>query len=286
MVPSHNASPAHRAGWMSMSSPPGEAERTSPQHWADWLHVQGFSELLEVEGEQEDAYRKLLWSPNDADRHAAWALYTELRTRIATQRLGYRSGDDGTALKSVYDLFEFSRAAITEHSECHHFAALTVRTVNLRVRPFTARWHQANVDGRLSSADVRDQFRRELSVLQVWLRKFARLLGALAGDLSPIVEIESTELTQGAVGVKALWDPILFGIADDIRGFPGVSANINASEAVDIGERRAFYGLETSSQGTNAVGLAISGGGIRSATFALGVVAQLAHRGILHQDRK
>lgn len=44
------------------------------------------------------------FGPQDPDRDAAWDLYVELVTRTATQRLPLESGDEATALRSIYDL--------------------------------------------------------------------------------------------------------------------------------------------------------------------------------------
>jgi hypothetical protein len=72
-------------------------------------------------------------------------------------------------------------------------------------------------------------------------------------------------------------DAVAFGIAD-----AGVDNrdDINQAEGAEIRVRREFYG-SPAAEGTNAVGMALSGGGIRSATFALGVVQAFARRGIL-----
>ena len=55
--------------------------------------------------------------------------------------------------------------------------------------------------------------------------------------------------------------------------------NINAEEAAAVAARASQYGTRPS--GKNAVGLALSGGGIRSATFCLGVTQVLADRDLL-----
>ena len=56
---------------------------------------------------------------------------------------------------------------------------------------------------------------------------------------------------------------------------------INSAERERVHARRHLYGLPE--DGNDAFGLALSGGGIRSATFALGVVQALARKGVLHQ---
>jgi predicted acylesterase/phospholipase RssA len=54
---------------------------------------------------------------------------------------------------------------------------------------------------------------------------------------------------------------------------------INDAERTAIEARRKYYGLDENRE--HAVGLAISGGGIRSATFSLGVLVALARRNLL-----
>jgi hypothetical protein len=80
-----------------------------------------------------------------------------------------------------------------------------------------------------------------------------------------------------------------FGIAAVGPPIPNASA-IKSNEADEVARRRERYGIHTrvgsSNQpdmpkGKNAVGLALSGGGIRSATFCLGVVQVLADRDLL-----
>lgn len=61
-----------------------------------------------------------------------------------------------------------------------------------------------------------------------------------------------------------------FGIAKGLLIPDEATARINAAEAEAIRQRRSKLGVNAT-DGQNAVGLALSGGGIRSATFCLGV---------------
>jgi hypothetical protein len=79
---------------------------TDSLDWTTWLSQNGFADLFDINQGQAHPFDGLTWGPRDADSSAAWELYTELRTRIATQPLAYRAGDEGTALTSVYRLFE------------------------------------------------------------------------------------------------------------------------------------------------------------------------------------
>jgi hypothetical protein len=261
---------------------------THSTKWAEWLRTHGFAELFDIKENCAHPFDQPDWSPCKADRLAAWKLYTQLRTRITTQPLAYRAGDEAAALDSIYRLFDISRTIITEHQGCTHFATLTIRVLNERVRPFTAKWHRMAVDGALASADVRFLFRRELAALQPSLRTFTRLLGLIAGDDPHVVEAEAAPTVPTSNAMPKLWDPLPCGIAAGTRGIDASRDAINTKEAEEISARRNFYGLHSGYKKSgdheiDAVGLAISGGGIRSATFALGIIQQLARKGILCQ---
>ena len=249
--------------------------------WSDKLREFGCGDLFGVAGEaaaETHPFADKEWKPTDADKSAAWEIYTEIRTRITTQPLLYRHGDEETALTSVFNLFDLTRTAIKNHEGCTHFATLSVYVLNVHIRPFTAYWHKVKVAGRLSSSDTCHQFRRELAQLQRQLRFFMRLLGHLAegDDFRPGTEsgIESqVDYSQYDLG-----DAIEFGVRDSQIPISNAVA-IDAAEQPEVLARRTTYGL--SDAPTDAVGLAISGGGIRSATFSLGVVQYLARKGII-----
>src|SRR5215213_944434 len=257
--------------------------KMSATNWTAWLTEHGFASLFDIKENQTNTFDEILWSPADADSRAAWELYTELRTRITTQPLGYRAGDEGAALDSIYQLFQLSRNIIKANNQCTHVAALTIRVLNKHVRPFTAKWHRVKTEGLLSSADVRYQFRRELSDLQLILRTFTHLLGLLAKDLSQIAKAEAELTAAEPKSIPRLWDQLPFGIAEGVRGTDPVRTKVNEVEAKEIQSRRVFYQPGEKGEAVDAVGLSVSGGGIRSATFALGVIQQLAREGILYQ---
>jgi hypothetical protein len=127
------------------------------------------------------------FGPKDPDRDAAWDLYVELVTRVATQKLPIEDGDEKTALKSIYDLWGFLRASLKAHRGCVVFAKLVIPFFNQQIRPFTAKWHRASLGGALDNDDGRRQFRTELEALREDLVNFAGLLSSVAGveDISP-----------------------------------------------------------------------------------------------------
>ena len=83
--------------------------------------------------------------------------------------------------------------------------------------------------------------------------------------------------------LEQLFQPVNFGIAQS--AIPGAASvlieELNESERNEVLERRRLVAqAPTPGEPTNAVGLALSGGGIRSATFSLGVVQVLVDRGL------
>lgn len=221
------------------------------------------------------------WAPCDEDRKAAAKLHMEINSRITSQRLSYRDGVEQTALDSVYALFQRTRDICTQHPLARHFDALAWHVLNTRVRPFTAKWHRASQAGALKALDATDEFRAELAALQPVLRCFDDLLLHVRDGVRPAP-------VQGAGQPGGIADemsrPLKFRIPEHTSG--GIDAGdrekLNAAEQDAIRERRQNYAISTPAD-ENAVGLALSGGGIRSATFSLGVLIALAGRGLLPQ---
>jgi hypothetical protein len=146
--------------------------RRSTQTWSQWLESHKLDQLVEL---PEDVVGQK-WKPIAADRKAAWELYTEMRTRISTQPLHYRAGDEKAALDSLYKLFQATRDLTRKHGiECRHFATISVHVLNATIRPFTARWHRRLIDGKLDTEDGRHLLRQELTKLQKQLREFQRV---------------------------------------------------------------------------------------------------------------
>lgn len=220
-----------------------------------------------------------VWSPVDDDRKAAAMLHTQIVSRIATQRLGYQDGVEQTALESLYSLFQKTRDISDRFPQCRHFDALAWEVLNSHVRPFTARWHRESQRGALAALDSTDEFRAQLASLQPILRSFDRLLLHLRDTHPPPAQItpnhREDEVENEMKGSVPWGIPIHYGGLD-----PEVAAKINECEREAIKARRSHYGIP---DGPNAVALALSGGGIRSATFALGVLVALAGRSVLPQ---
>ena len=127
------------------------------------------------------------FAPQDVDRDAAWELYIELVTRIATQKLPAEFGDEHAALKSIYDLWGLLRTSLKTHRGCTAFAKLAIPFFNQEIRPFTARWHKESIANGLDTVAGKTAFRQELEALRTRMVAFTGLLSAIAGveDITP-----------------------------------------------------------------------------------------------------
>ena len=236
----------------------------------------------------------------------AHALWVELSTRITTQRLHHRSGAEETAVESVVSLFKKTRELLTLHPGATEFQRLAEALLNHTLRPATARWHgwmtaaeKAERTGegkpalRFKDEWVRRQFRRELRALQPRLLGFQKAFAALKDSNVPEPwwtapnDAQLGRLRGECVGLAepSLGQALAAGIGDQVRfaempepARKELCERIDAAEHAEIRRRR---GLGERAEIKNAAALAFSGGGIRSATFCLGITQVLARRGLL-----
>jgi hypothetical protein len=216
----------------------------------------------------------------DPNATAAHEFLSELRTRITTQPLPYQYGSEARALESLWQVFVQAREAMKRNPGCKLFAERVTELLNMDLRPVTAKWDRAYADGRLNSRDGADEFRADLAIAQVRLREFAEKLQMMAyGSVQP------DEMTPPALtdeNLAELFGNVRFGIDKGLSIPSEIVDAINVDESQEVAERRKLYGLGVPA-GANAVGMGLSGGGIRSATFCLGVVQVLAQRGLLKE---
>lgn len=126
-------------------------------------------------------FMELDWAPVDADRDAAWEMYVELLTRVTTQNILPEDGDERAALSSIYSLFDITRQLVKKHGRhCEKFARIAIVILNQRIRPFTAKWHKATLNGHLDTPAGKAAFRQDLLVLQAMLRGYTGLLATVA----------------------------------------------------------------------------------------------------------
>ncbi len=135
-------------------------------------------------------FLEMEWEPQDEDKNAAWELYIELITRVATQGLEPDEGDEPAALESIHDLFALTRSTIKHYGRHSiNFTRIAVVVLNQKIRPFTAKWHPQTLAGELDERG-KTQFRAELRDLQTDIRNYTRLLADLA-DVEDLTDLEA-----------------------------------------------------------------------------------------------
>ena len=155
--------------------------------WKDWLDHWGMKGLkLNLQ------FLELEWSPTDKDKDAAWELYIELLTRIATQPLSREDGDEAAALSSIHTLFGLTREILRRNGRgCHEFTKIAIVVLNQVIRPFTAKWHRLELAGAFAQPENRATFRDELTALQTNLERYTRMLADMAG-VEDLTRLETT----------------------------------------------------------------------------------------------
>lgn len=139
-------------------------------------------------------FLKTEWEPQVSDAEAAWEMYVELLTRIATQPLPDDTGLEASALDSVYSLFGITRRIIREYGrDSIGFAKIAIIILNQVIRPFTARWHKLADEGAFENKEQCLLFREELKELQLMLGSYMGMLAEIAG-VEEISSITSPEI--------------------------------------------------------------------------------------------
>jgi hypothetical protein len=219
-------------------------------------------------------------SPNNLtpDQSAAHDFLTELRTRIAVQPLPYQAGVEARALESLWEIFGHARNAMKKYPGCVVFAREVTEMLNMHLRPVTTKWHRAHAEGRLDSRDGADEFRGDLATVRSSLWKCAEKLHHMA--YGAVLQDKQSPPVMSEQELQKCFQDVAFGIAPD-RFIPAQKvAEMNRLEADEVAKRRTHHRIETTA-GLNAVGVGLSGGGIRSATFCLGALQVMAERGLL-----
>ncbi|MFH1231304.1 MAG: hypothetical protein V1709_07405 [Planctomycetota bacterium] len=153
--------------------------------WGKWLENWDMTSL-----KIKPPFLEMTWKPQNADKNAAWELYIEMLTRITTQPLAPKHGDEKTALISVYNLFDITRSIIKNYGrDCQEFTKIAIVVLNQIVRPFTAKWHKESLTGSFRKASKCNLFRKELDTLQKQLRIYTKMLSDMAG-VEDLTELE------------------------------------------------------------------------------------------------
>jgi len=224
-----------------------------------------------------------------ASRTPAHTIWVEMTTRIVTRNLHFRSGQEETALKSIVDLFKTTRALMTQYPDASGFLDLAGKMLET-IRPYTARWHSmVNADERFLNPAGRRQFRAELQALQPELQHYAEKFALMSGHEPAEAMVPTSHAPYMGknfdLGIERPFQPPPSSSA--VQAEHGSKAigihEINDKEREHIARRRGMDVRATPAAVSNGIGLALSGGGIRSATFCLGVVEVLAERHLLRQ---
>ncbi len=232
---------------------------------------------------------------NKPDRIPARSLLIQLSTRITTQSLHYRSGDEETAADSVHQLFSEVRKLMEDNPDADQFYQLSLNLLNHTLRPYTARWHRWMTTNKTAPESdkktalvfqnerVRRQFRTELIELKAKLKPYLTELYTLAElEDKSIPDQNAIDQASATNGIASFSDSLKAGL--DEQQDQNYS-KINQAEHNYIQQRRENLGISSNPNETvdNAIGLALSGGGIRSATFCLGIVQVFAKKNVFHQ---
>lgn len=217
---------------------------------------------------------------------AAHELWVELQTRVSSQSLHYRSGDEKAAAGSIAGLFGTCRKLMINSQGDDAFCDVTEVLLNHALRPHTARWHGWITNGQLSNESTKRQFRAELAFVRRILRIYARGYSYLArfGKVSSSFQrfiADSKNRHKKLAGFEPLESRFLQGVQPAHHSWDA----IQEAEHAEILLRRKNLKLTSADESkvTNAIGFALSGGGIRSATFSLGITKVLARKGLFKE---
>lgn len=134
---------------------------------------------------------------DSATKKAAWLLYVELKTRIATQALDSNDGLLREALTSLYKIFEISRQILKDAGpdigvKDDSVGGIIMNVLNKGLRPFNAKWHpelekwESECPGNKSKKAheeewiKKDEMRKELGILKTDLEIYTQQLGKIA----------------------------------------------------------------------------------------------------------
>jgi hypothetical protein len=138
------------------------------------------------------------WTPDNAERDAAWKLYVELMTRIAVEELAEDEGLLREALSSLHDIFPETRHILKDAgpevgARMPSIGGIAIRVLNRGLRPFLTKWHpmlsawEATRKPHVSSLDHErgwtdaKELRAELGKMRKSLASYAHALGKACG---------------------------------------------------------------------------------------------------------
>lgn len=135
-------------------------------------------------------FLKLKLKTDEREKDAAWTLFVELATRIATQELPDGAGVEQRALDSLYEFFTKARDILVQRGRlAQEFSVLAVYTLNHVLRPFLAQWHRRSTQQKaFGTPEGCREFREALKTIHNELRACAFCLASTAGLEPEITE--------------------------------------------------------------------------------------------------
>jgi hypothetical protein len=131
------------------------------------------------------------WKPDEVERRAAWKLYVELVTRVATQEMAAAEGLDDEVMRSLYNLFAATRRVLRLAGPQVGVArgsvgGIAIAVLNRGLRPFLSKWHAKLTIWRSESEastvwPEHQKFREALAQLATELENYAQVLAIIAG---------------------------------------------------------------------------------------------------------
>ena len=133
------------------------------------------------------------FSFQEEDKDAAWDLYVEMLTRITTQHLPTKSGNEQAALDSIYSLFPITREILHRRGRrTIRFTKVAIPILNQLIRPFTTKWHQKSLSKGFDDPLTCREFRKELADLLIHMRNYNRMLAKIA-KVEDLTDLEQKE---------------------------------------------------------------------------------------------
>jgi hypothetical protein len=210
------------------------------------------------------------WEATEADRRLAWQVYVALESRLCEEMRGRSAGEELDALDALFD--ETRTLLVQADPDAGVIGEVVLRVLNDHVRRCTVRWRPRLLRERLLNQDARDAFQRELDEVHRALRMLTWTLAAVVRP-DAVPPVPDPIVRPPVVRPAPMpWDP---------------RWDFAAEELADLRHRREAWELpaprrplgDTVDGDPAAIGLALSGGGIRSATVAFGVLQALSKHG-------
>lgn len=141
---------------------------------------------------------QLEFEPDEAEQRAAWELYVELTTRVATRPLEPGTGLIREALSSLYEIISVTREVLREAGPevaqgPDSLGNVAVEVIVQGIRPFLSKWHpllleyehecptDTNPYEDERAWEKSAQFHKELAQLQEQMLVYVDALGRIAG---------------------------------------------------------------------------------------------------------